>query len=241
MKVDSITDIGVVRSHNEDDVRTGMTEDAAWAVVCDGMGGANAGEVASQNGVQVISDSIIKNYNIDSSDKTVKYILQSSVHDANTVIFNLSNEYEKLAGMGTTVVAGIVRDGMAYIVHAGDSRAYLIRENEIRRLTRDHSVVQELVDMGTITQDQARIHPQRNIITKCLGVHPTVEPEYSESPVEPGDLILFCSDGLTAYITDEEILSLAKRLDPSAMIRMLVEEAKARGGSDNITVAVIEN
>lgn len=241
MKVDSMTDVGVVRQQNEDDVRTGLFEDGAWAVVCDGMGGANAGEVASQNGVQVISDGICKNYTAEASSNTIKYLLHGAVCDANTVIFNLSEAYEHLSGMGTTAVAAIVTKGMVSVCHVGDSRAYLLREDSIEQITRDHSIVQQLVDAGTLTPEEARVHPRRNIITRCLGVRPHVECDYSEHHIEPGDVVLLCSDGLTSYLSNEEILEYSQRLDPSALIRELVEEAKRRGGGDNITVAVIEN
>lgn len=241
MKVDHITDIGLVRKQNEDDVETGLLPDGAWAVVCDGMGGAKAGEVASQNAVRVISDSIVKNYSEGASGNTIKYLLHGAICDANTVIFNLSNAYESLSGMGTTAVIALVTRGKAHVCHAGDSRAYLIREEQVIQLTKDHSVVQELVDAGTLTPEEAKKHPQRNIITRCLGVRETVEPDYSEYSVEPGDVLLLCSDGLSNYIPAEELLEDSRQMDPSALIRKLVEDAKDRGGSDNITIAVIEN
>ena len=241
MKVDSITDIGLVRAQNEDDVKTGLLEDAAWAVVCDGMGGANAGEVASQNGVQVISDGIRKNYYTGAKGNVISYVLRTAVSDANTVIFNLSEAYEHLSGMGTTAVTAIVTRGVGYICHVGDSRAYLIGEDSIRLITKDHSVVQQLIDAGTLTEEEARVHPQRNIITRCLGVHSHVEVDANEVSLGSGDLLLLCTDGLTNYLSEDEILEFSKRLDPSALIRALVEEAKQRGGSDNITAAVIEN
>lgn len=241
MKVDSVTDVGLVRKQNEDDVKTGQLPDGAWAIVCDGMGGANAGEVASQNAVQVISDGIEKNYSEGASGNTIKYLLHAAVCDANTVIFNLSNEYKHLSGMGTTAVVALVAQGTAHICHAGDSRAYLIRETEIEQITRDHSVVQELVDAGTLTPAEAKKHPQKNIITRCLGVREHVDVDYSERPVQPGDVILLCTDGLTNYIDAGEILEYAQQMDPSALIRHLIEEAKRRGGGDNITAAVLEN
>ena len=241
MKVDAITDIGLVRKQNEDDVKTGLVPDGAWAVVCDGMGGAKAGEVASQNAVQAIVDSVTKNYSEGASDNTIKYLLHGALCDANTVIFNLSNAYESLSGMGTTAVVVLVSQGKAHVCHAGDSRAYLLREDQIIRMTKDHSVVQELIDSGTLTEEEAKKHPQRNIITRCLGVRETVEPDYSEYPLEPGDLLLLCSDGLSNYISEEELLEQAKQLDPASLLQKLVADAKERGGNDNITIAVIEN
>lgn len=241
MKVDAITDIGLVRKQNEDDAKTGLLPDGAWAVVCDGMGGAKAGEVASQNAVQSIVDSVTKNYSEGASDNTIKYLLHGALCDANTVIFNLSNAYESLSGMGTTAVVVLVSQGKAHVCHAGDSRAYLLREDQIIRMTKDHSVVQELIDSGTLTEEEAKKHPQRNIITRCLGVRETVEPDYSEYPLEPGDLLLLCSDGLSNYISEEELLEQAKQLDPASLLQKLVADAKERGGNDNITIAVIEN
>ena len=241
MKVDSITDVGLVREHNEDDVRTGLLENSAWAVVCDGMGGSNAGEVASQNGVRVISDEIAASYNADASGNAIKYMLHGAICNANTVIFNLSEEYEEFSGMGTTAVVAMVARGAVHVCHVGDSRAYLIREDSIRQLTKDHSLIQQLIDAGTVTPEEAKTHPQRNLITRCLGVHPTVESDYSEHPVQPGDVVLLCSDGLTNYVDDGEILEFAKQMDPSALIRQLVATAKERGGGDNVTIAVIEN
>ncbi len=241
MKVDSATDIGLVRRQNEDDVRTGQLPDGAWAIVCDGMGGANAGEVASQNAVQVISDGICKNYSEGASGNTIKYLLYAAICDANTVLFNLAKEYEKLSGMGTTAVVALASRGTVHVCHAGDSRAYLIRESGIEQITRDHSIVQELVDAGTLTEEEAKHHPQKNIITRCLGVREQVEADYSEHPVGPGDLVLLCTDGLTNYLSAEEILAYSRQMDPAALIRQLIQEAKRRGGVDNITAAVIEN
>lgn len=241
MKVDSITDIGKTRAQNEDDVRVGMLTNGAFAVVCDGMGGANAGEVASQNGVQVISDSLCANYSDDASSNAIKYLMHAAICDANTVIFNLANEYAQFSGMGTTAVVAIMTRGMVHVCHVGDSRAYLIREDSIEQLTKDHSIVQELIDSGTLTPEAAKKHPQKNLITRCLGVRSYVETDYSEHAVSPGDLVLLCSDGLTSYLEESEILGYARQMDPSALIHKLVEEANARGGGDNITVAVIEN
>ena len=241
MKVDSITDVGLVRKHNEDDVRTGLLSNSAWAVVCDGMGGSNAGEVASQNGVRVISDEIAANYTADASGNAIKYLLHGALCNANTVIFNLSEEYEEFSGMGTTAVAALMTRGAVHVCHVGDSRAYLIREDSIQQITKDHSLIQQLVDAGTVTAEEAKNHPQRNLITRCLGVHATVESDYGEYPVQPGDLVLLCSDGLTGYLEDQEILEYAKQMDPSALIRQLVATALERGGGDNVTIAVIEN
>ncbi|MDD5952458.1 MAG: Stp1/IreP family PP2C-type Ser/Thr phosphatase [Oscillospiraceae bacterium] len=241
MKVDSVTDIGLVRAQNEDDVATGLLPDGAWAVVCDGMGGANAGEVASQNAVQVITDTICQNYSEGASDNAIKYLLHDALCEANTILFNLSNEYQHLSGMGTTAVAAVITQGKAHVCHAGDSRAYLLREESVQQVTKDHSIVQELVDAGTLTPEQAQLHPQRNIITRCLGVRESVDVDYREFPVQPGDVLLLCSDGLSTYFTEEELLQESRQRDPSSLIRRLVELAKERGGRDNITAAVIEN
>jgi protein phosphatase len=239
MNVDSITDIGLVRSQNEDDVKVGLLPDGAWAVVCDGMGGANAGEVASHQGVEVISKAICQNYSEGASANTVKYLLHDAIWEANSVIYQMAEENPEMAGMGTTVVAAVAAQGTIHLCHDGDSRAYLIKGDKITQLTKDHSIVQQLVDAGTLTPEEAKVHPQKNIITRCLGVREGIEIEYGEYPAEAGDLLLLCTDGLTGYVDAPEILEDAQQMEPSALIRSLVEKAKQRGGNDNITAAMI--
>ena len=240
MKIVSCCDIGLVRSSNQDAYNTGsFSEDAAWAVVCDGMGGAKGGNVASQTAVEKIKDHMNSSYRANMPEKSIANLLRCAVYNANLEVYELAQKNEDLYGMGTTVVLALVQNGKAFIAHAGDSRAYLIHQNEIQQITTDHSVVQEMVDSGQITEEQARRHPRKNIITRALGVLQEVEVDYNESPIEPGDLLLLCTDGLTNHVEKDTILQLALSEQSDALANTLVAKAKELGGSDNITVVII--
>ena len=143
--------------------------------------------------------------------------------------------------MGTTVVVAIVSDGVAHVAHAGDSRAYLISPEEIRQLTTDHSMVQEMVEKGDLTAQQAKTHPQKNIITRALGVESSLRIDYSETQLPVGNRLLICTDGLTNYVDEEQIFNLSKEMDGQELTEKLVSLAKNAGGSDNITVVVLED
>ena len=242
MRVDYSTDVGAVRESNQDSCECGLlSKDSAWAVVCDGMGGVNGGNVASDLAVKEIKEFLIAGFEENMSRQNIKSLILNAINRANDAVYAMSLEQEELRGMGTTAVVAVAARGAVHICHVGDSRAYLIREDSIEQLTKDHSLIQQLIDTGTITPEEAKNHPQRNLITRCLGVHSTVESDYSEHPVQPGDIVLLCSDGLTNYLEDGEILEYAKQMDPSALIRQLVATAMERGGGDNVTIAVIEN
>lgn len=168
MKIAAKSDIGKVRESNQDAYATGeMPNGVAWAVVCDGMGGAAGGNVASETAVKIISEQITSAYRASMRSKSIKNLLVSAISAANISVFDLAQANAKLAGMGTTVVCALVTDGVAYIAHAGDSRAYLLH-TELLQLTRDHSVVQEMVDTGRITPEDAKSHPSKNIITQNM-------------------------------------------------------------------------
>ena len=183
MKLAGKTDVGRVRQDNQDDYRAGeLPGDAAWALVCDGMGGARGGREASQCACSVIERCFQEQYSqcIPGEEET---FLKKALLSANRYVFQKALREETLAGMGTTAVCALVRGGKAYLSHAGDSRAYLYRDGKLAQLTHDHSYVQELVDCGTITQEQAEHHPQKNIITRALGVDYRLEPEKLEHAV----------------------------------------------------------
>ena len=186
MKLAGKTDVGRVRQDNQDDYRAGeLPGDAAWALVCDGMGGARGGREASQCACSVIERCFQEQYNqcIPGEEET---FLKKALLSANRYVFQKALREESLAGMGTTAVCALVRGGKAYLSHAGDSRAYLYRDGKLAQLTHDHSYVQELVDCGTITQEQAEHHPQKNIITRALGVDYRLEPEFHRSAAGRG-------------------------------------------------------
>jgi len=212
-------------------------EDSAYAspplfVVADGMGGAQAGEVASQIAIEAFQQGL------DGGGSSEEQLAQR-IQEANRQIYERSRTESGREGMGTTLTAALLDDAGLAIGHVGDSRAYLFRDGELSRLTRDHSLVDELVRRGELTEAEAAEHPQRSIITRALGPEPDVTPDTSTYPVRAGDVLLLCSDGLTSMISEEtmtEVLRGATSLDEAA--RALIERANAAGGRDNITVVL---
>ena len=240
MTVCSKTDIGLVRQSNQDACAAGLFPGgAAWAVVCDGMGGANGGNVASEQAVTTIRAAMEQGYRPAMDKDGLRELMTGAVFAANAAVYGKSKEVEGLRGMGTTVVAAIVRGETAYIAHAGDSRAYFVGDT-IRQLTIDHSMVQELVNRGDITEEEARRHPQKNIITRAVGVMPFVTVDFGAHTMQPGDRLLLCSDGMSNYADEREILALFHTLRGESLAEKLVELARDGGGGDNISVALIE-
>lgn len=242
LKVFSQSDTGLVRTSNEDACRCGVfSPDAAWAVVCDGMGGVNGGNVASSIAVEKISETILSGYREGMSGDAVRELIASAVSRANRSVHEMAGSDVTLTGMGTTVVAVVASGGVIHVAHAGDSRAYLITPDAIRRLTTDHSVVQEMVDKGDLTEQQARKHPQKNIITRALGIEDSLRVDYSEVPAPENARLLICTDGLTNYAEEERIFALAKEYRGKELTERLIALAKSGGGGDNITVVVLED
>jgi len=244
MRVDYGTDVGAVRESNQDSCECGLfSKDSAWTVVCDGMGGANGGNVASSVAVQKIREFLIAGFDENMSRENIKSLMLNAVSRANDAVYAISQDQEELRGMGTTVVLMIATKGLLHVAHAGDSRAYLKNKDGLTQITMDHSYVQDLVNLGQITQEEARKHPQRNIITRVLGVHEELRCDYSVFDFSPGDLALACSDGLSNYV-DEDLLSeyMGKYgQDGKALADHLIQYAVKSGGSDNVTVAVVNN
>jgi protein phosphatase len=174
------------------------------------------------------------------SSRSVKNLLVTALDNANTRVFDLAQASDALMGMGTTVVAAIVSGRKACIAHAGDSRAYLLFGDELLQLTKDHSVVQVMVDTGQITEDEARHHPRKNLITRVLGVAETLEADYCEEELPPGSVLLLCTDGLTNCVEPDEFPALLKQNGFANFADDLVLLANERGGQDNITVVAIE-
>ena len=238
LKLYAKSDVGIKRMNNQDFYDFGYFEDgAAWIIVCDGMGGANGGNIASEIATEKTKEYLIKNYESDSS---LEKLLTDAVETANKVVFEVSQNDETLSGMGTTVVASIIKDGYAYIIHVGDSRAYIVREDEIEQITMDHSMVQELVMLGTITEEEAKKHPQRNIITRALGIRNEVDTEFDKTELKIGEKLLLCSDGLTSMVEDEDIIEIFDDYKGNELTDALINAANQSGGNDNITVAVAE-
>lgn len=236
-----ISDVGCIRELNEDCFCIhGFDEGAerGFCILADGMGGHNAGEVASQSAVNFLADEM--NKLLISGSGEIPGRLNEAVAMANTKVYTMAEENPIHRGMGTTAVAVFIDNGSAYIANVGDSRAYAIRGDEIVQITTDHSMVAELVMRGTITREEARLHPQKNIITRAVGTDKKVRPDIFEYNYLTGDAMIMCSDGLSTMLEDERILEIVKAVKtPKETAEALVAEAKESGGFDNITVICI--
>lgn len=242
MRVAAKTDTGQIRQRNEDCYSVGeLPNGMVWAVICDGMGGAAGGNIASQTAVKLIAESITASYQEQMSSRSIRNLLIAAVDNANTRVYDLSVANESLNGMGTTVVAALVAQRKVYIAHAGDSRAYLFAEGHLIQMTRDHSVVQAMLDSGQITEMEAQYHPRKNLITRVLGVSETLEVDYCEEEFAPEDVLLICTDGLTNAVEREQIQRTMQLAGFSSCAEALVALANENGGPDNITVVAIAN
>lgn len=231
MKVVAKTHCGKVRPINEDRYLVPEEGDSI-VLVADGMGGHKAGEVASETAAQTIRACAVKMRGREISIKTaLKWVRQ-----ANQIIYRMANEKPECMGMGTTMTFLYFMDKHALLAHVGDSRCYRIRDGRIMQLTKDHSLVAELVRIGEITPEQARNHPYRNIITRALGTDDYVAVDAQDIPVEENDVYLLCSDGLSNYLEEDELLHAVQNQPSDALCDHLVQIALDRGGRDNITV-----
>lgn len=242
MKIVAKTDKGLVRSSNQDAYAVGeLPGEVAWAVVCDGMGGEAGGNIASALAVKVISEKITSAYNEKMRDASIKNLLDSAICAANIEVYDMAYSRPDLQGMGTTVVAVIVRDKTAYIAHAGDSRAYIVSGETIQQITTDHSLVQNMVDRGEITAEQAQHHPKKNLITRAVGVEKRIDIDFSEIDLNDNETLILCTDGLSNFVTNKEMIDDIKDGQYYAFADRLVKRANKNGGGDNITVVAIAN
>lgn len=238
MRTYGATDIGMVRSSNQDAFKnTVLDKDTVLAVVCDGMGGANAGNVASEMATKIITDVIVNSYSPNLTTTSVENLLRTAISSANLEIFSKANSTEEYKGMGTTVVAALIQDGVAYISHVGDSRAYLLKNDGITQITRDHSVVQDLIEGGHLTADEARFHPKKNVITRAVGTLQDVLVDFDELKIGDGT-ILICTDGLTNMLTDEEIYTIFSQNELEDVPKVLIDSANEKTSNDNVTVVL---
>lgn len=246
MKSFGLTDKGKVRVDNQDCFLLELVpeQDSLIAVLCDGMGGARAGGVASHISNRSFTGALFEGLRA-AKGKTPDYraLLLDACREANGVSYEYSHFSEEFHGMGTTIVGGVIKtNGSGYIINVGDSRAYLLspRKGSIRQITRDHSLVAELVRFGAITKDEARIHPKRNVITRAVGTEEKVDADYYEFRLKTGELLLLCSDGLSNVLSDQEILEAAgKKAEPEKLCRSLVAQTLERGAPDNVTVVAV--
>ena len=242
MKLYSQSDIGLRRNSNQDYCMTGYFPDgSAWAIVCDGMGGANGGSTASRVATETIAETLSGGYRENMERQEIGSLMKLAIEYANKAVYEMSQHIQGLDGMGTTVVCAIAKDNWLHVVHAGDSRAYLCTNDSVRQITTDHSIVQELVQAGTITPEEARIHPNRNLITRALGTEPVLRTDYNTVEFKNGAKVILCTDGLSNYITDKGLLDFIRNNQCDKLTDMLIEKAKELGGSDNITVAIISS
>ncbi len=244
MKVNAVgvTDTGLVRPLNEDSFLIHGFENGTpygFCILADGMGGHNAGEVASAMATEIIANEL-SNSDINATQDDIVANITASLDYANNEIYTKSVSNSANAGMGTTAVVIYLNGTTAYIANIGDSRAYLVENSGITQLTTDHSVVQKLVESGSITPEEARNHPEKNIITKALGTEPTEDYDIYEFSVREGDKILLCSDGLSDMIDDTQINDILNSYPcPDEAASALIAAAKENGGRDNITVVLI--
>jgi protein phosphatase len=238
--ISAATDIGAYRESNQDAYCTGsFVSGDAWAVVCDGMGGVSGGQIASRICVDVASSVIKRGYRVDLSVKSAKNLLQSAINTANTAVFEESQKDASLHGMGTTIVAVLVLRGVAVIGYVGDSRAYLLNDT-IKRLTKDHSLVQVMIDTGKITEEEAKVHPDRNIITRAVGIMSFVDVDYEITDFSEDDKILLCTDGLNGSVDDNVIYDIATS-EADNKAEVLIKAAIDGGSRDNITVVLLDS
>jgi PPM family protein phosphatase len=248
IKAYGLTDVGRKRKHNEDAFASDVNE--GLFIVADGMGGHAAGEVASKITVETIGEFIAATRQKEEATWPFKYNheldfnsnrLAVAIEKANERVMAAVAAQPWLKGMGTTVVAGLLNEKLLSLAHVGDSRAYLFRDGQLSRLTDDHSWVHEQVTAGILTEEEAKTHPLKNVVTRALGGGPSVSPDLQELVFSPGDRYLFCSDGLTTMVGDEEILETAASVkDTQSLCQKLVDMANEKGGVDNITVVVVD-
>lgn len=240
MKIVARTDVGLLRDNNQDSYTAcEIAGGAVLAVVCDGMGGAAEGALASSTAVKLIRDRIASGYHDGMSDLSIKSLLISALENANKEIYGLSLTDERFEGMGTTVVAAILTDKFVYIAHAGDSRAYMITNGSLVQLTRDHSVVQNMLENGEITAAEAVNHPKKHIITRALGVDSEIKIDFCQEEFDDEEILLLCTDGLTNFCKPDEVLKLTGDDAYFEYAERLVNAANLNGGGDNITVVAV--
>ena len=241
MEVWGLTDTGNVRQQNQDAYRIEqLGENALLAVVCDGMGGARSGNVASRLASEVFSEEVKRSFSAAQTPQECERVLRSAASLANIAVYEQSLLSEEYSGMGTTLVAALVHDKTALVVNIGDSRAYHINADGVQRVTTDHSVVELMVQRGELTPEQAKSHPSKNLITRAVGPSAQVFADVFRVKAEEGDCLLLCTDGLSNQMDDQEILfEVAHGTRKDDCCNRLLQIAKNRGAPDNVTSILI--
>ena len=234
LNIGSYSDVGRARDINEDFFGSFSGSYGNLLMVCDGMGGHKGGEIASRLAIETVSNYFEKL----NGDYAISEEINKSLETANKSIILKAKDPE-LSNMGSTIVLALVKNGLVYYSSLGDSRIYKIRNEAIEQITKDNSLVQQMLDSNIITEDEAKIHPKKNVITKALGTNDELQPEiYEPFKLKVNDKLILCTDGLTAHVDDEEILELTKDYTPQEAAQKLVGLANKRGGTDNITVLI---
>jgi protein phosphatase len=248
LELASKTDTGRIRSKNEDAIALSST--LGIAILADGMGGYSAGEVASRIATDVLRESLEEGLDrlesqlqdlLTTRGRQIQNLMVESIQRANSAVIEAARVEPEYQGMGTTLVAAVFHDDKITVAHVGDSRAYRFREGELTQITRDHSLLQEQIDAGLISPEWARFSQNKNLVTRALGVDPEMEVEIHDHPIEPGEIYLLCSDGLSDMLTDEEMCDALIMCGSSLQTAcdVLVQKANDNGGHDNISVILI--
>ena len=237
-----LTDQGCVRTQNQDAYQIEeLDRNSMLCVVCDGMGGAKSGNIASSLAVDVFVQEVRRFWTSNCSQEKVNMMLQSAVRLANFTVYDQAQQFEEFDGMGTTLVAVLIRGRKATVINVGDSRMYLANENGIRQITRDHSLVQMMVDRGELTPELAKSYPGKNYITQAVGTESIITYDLFHLDVTKGDYLLLCSDGLSNLLDDQEILfEIVHGVKKQNCCKRLLDIAKTRGAPDNVTSVLIE-
>ncbi len=231
------TDLGLKRQNNEDSFL--LDPDLGLYIVADGMGGHSGGEVASQMAVQAIRDVVFESYEKDSGIRP-QQLLAKAYSIASHKIYDKSLFTGDLKGMGTTLVVALIRDQKIFIANVGDSRAYLLRQQGMWQVTEDHSLVNEQIKAGVLKEENEKKYLQKNIITRSVGFEKNAVCDIIERPLTYGDHYIICTDGLSGMVTDQEIFNIASESEPDKVTSLLIEQAKANGGLDNVTVMYVD-
>jgi serine/threonine protein phosphatase PrpC len=242
MKICGQTDIGLTRKSNQDAFKIGIiSQNCVWGAVCDGMGGVNGGNIASSIASDTIQKIISDKLNEHMSDEEIISLMNNAIETANEAVYLESVNNSECHGMGTTVVLAIMRGNDYFITYIGDSRAYILNETTAVQVTIDHSYVQDLVNRGEITREEAKHHPRRNIITRSLGVHSSAENDTVCGKLKENEVLLLCSDGLSNSVDDSELVSTVHQQVSDEIASDLIGKALKNGANDNVTVLIIGN
>ncbi len=236
-----LTDPGCVRSQNQDTFQMEeLSKNSLLCVICDGMGGAKSGNVASQLAADVFAQEVKRSYKSDMDQDALDRMLQSAVKLANFTVYDQARQFEEFSGMGTTLVAVLVNGKNATFVNVGDSRGYHVDRDGVRQITVDHSLVQLMVDKGELTPEQAKTYPGKNLITRAIGTESQVSCDIFHKKLERGDCLLLCSDGLSNLIDEQEILfEVVHGVDKGKCCQRLLDIVKKRGAPDNVTSILV--